>query len=130
MDRALCSCMGFVEQYATHIRQVCLEVSSLFPLLERTFFLSTSPRGLGIEHFVSQFAMRRHSWDLHVTSSCHRVKVYSINKTRPATRARMALMEKHGIMSFEPLTRPLEFALESENDYLEKMRKNPREPKN
>lgn len=75
-------------------------------------------------------AMRRHSWDLHVTSSCHRIKVYSINKTRPATRARMALMEEHGIMSFEPLTRPLEFALESEKDYLEKMRKNPREPKN
>lgn len=69
------------------------------------------------------------SWDLHVTSSCHCIKIYSINKTRPATRARMALMEAHGVMSFEPLTLPLEFGLESEEEYLEKMRRNPREPK-
>ncbi|EIM86497.1 molybdopterin binding oxidoreductase [Stereum hirsutum FP-91666 SS1] len=69
------------------------------------------------------------NWDLHVTSSCHRIKIYSINKTRPATRARMALMEAHGVTSFEPLTLPLEFGLESEEEYLEKMRRNPREPK-
>ena len=29
-------------------------------------------------------------------------------------------MEAHGITSFEPLTMPLEFALESEEEYLQK----------
>ena len=69
-----------------------------------------------------------YSWDLHVTSSSHRIKIYSINTSRPETRKRLALMRQHGIESFEPLSRPLEFALEDEKDYLERVRKYPREP--
>lgn len=70
----------------------------------------------------------RRSWDLHVTSSAHRIKVYSINTTRPATRARIALMKEHGIESFEPLSRPMPFALEDEEEYLKVVRAHPREP--
>ncbi|KAF7299801.1 Sulfite oxidase mitochondrial [Mycena chlorophos] len=29
------------------------------------------------------------NWDLHVTSSCHRIKIYSVNKSRPATVRRL-----------------------------------------
>ncbi len=36
------------------------------------------------------------NWDLHVTSSCHRIKVYSINKTRVETRKRLELFKKNG----------------------------------
>ncbi|KAF4307339.1 hypothetical protein GTA08_BOTSDO05378 [Botryosphaeria dothidea] len=56
------------------------------------------------------------NWDLHVTSSCHRIKIYSVNKTRPATAKRLKLLEEKGI-PFTPLTRPLELDLESEEDY-------------
>lgn len=37
------------------------------------------------------------SWDLHVTSSSHRIKIYSINTSRAETRRRMALMRQHGV---------------------------------
>lgn len=70
-----------------------------------------------------------YSWDLHVTSSCHRIKIYSVNKTKPATAARLAEIEAKGV-SFNPLTMPLEWSLESEEDYLKNMRKHPREPLN
>ncbi|KAL8829865.1 MAG: hypothetical protein Q9170_005988 [Blastenia crenularia] len=62
------------------------------------------------------------NWDLHVTSSCHRIKVFSVNKTKPQTAARLAEMEKRGI-PFLPITKPLEFELESEEHYEEEMRK-------
>ncbi|KZV60509.1 molybdopterin binding oxidoreductase [Peniophora sp. CONT] len=68
------------------------------------------------------------NWDLHVTSSAHRLKVYSINTSRAATRARIARMKEHGIESFEPLSRPLPFALEDEGEYLQAVRSHPREP--
>ncbi|CAK5270646.1 unnamed protein product [Mycena citricolor] len=67
------------------------------------------------------------NWDLHVTSSCHRIKIYSVNRTRPATRARLAELEARG-ESLTPLTRPLEFTLEKTEDYLAAVRKYPREP--
>ena len=62
-----------------------------------------------------------------MTSSCHRIKIYSVNKTRPATAARLAEIEKHG-GSFEPLTRPLSFSLEGTDEYLATYAKRPREP--
>ncbi|KAI9058569.1 sulfite oxidase mitochondrial precursor [Trametes sanguinea] len=69
------------------------------------------------------------NWDLHVTSSCHRIKVYSVNTSRPATAQRLAEMAAKGV-TFDPLTRPLPWSLESEQEYLEAVRKHPREPLN
>jgi sulfite oxidase len=48
------------------------------------------------------------NWGLHVTSSAHRVKVYSVNKNKERTRARLEEFEKRGI-SFVPITLPTEF---------------------
>ncbi|KAI0043950.1 molybdopterin binding oxidoreductase [Auriscalpium vulgare] len=70
------------------------------------------------------------NWDLHVTSSAHRLKIYSINMSRPATRERLELIKKHGGTGFTPLSQPLEFTLEEEETYLAAVRKHPREPKN
>lgn len=56
------------------------------------------------------------NWGLHVTSSCHRIKVYSVNKSKPATVRRLADFEKNGT-PFHPLTRPTEFPTQSEEDY-------------
>ncbi|KAL9059374.1 MAG: hypothetical protein Q9162_001243 [Coniocarpon cinnabarinum] len=47
------------------------------------------------------------NWDLHVTHSCHRIKLFSINKSREKTRRRLEAMEKAG-EPLEPLTKPLE----------------------
>nr|VWO97878.1 SH3 domain-containing protein [Ganoderma boninense] len=69
------------------------------------------------------------NWDLHVTSSCHRVKLYSVNKSKPETAKRLAEIEEKG-ETFEPLTRPLDWELEGKEEYLERMRKYPREPLN
>jgi len=69
------------------------------------------------------------NWDLHVTSSCHRIKLYSVNKTRPATAKRLQELHERG-ETFEPLTRPLEFSLEDEGEYLTATKKQPREPLN
>ncbi|KAI5793191.1 Oxidoreductase, molybdopterin-binding domain-containing protein [Geopyxis carbonaria] len=52
------------------------------------------------------------NWDLHVTSSAHRVKVYSVNTSRELTRRRLKVLEERG-EKLEPVTRPLEFELES-----------------
>ncbi|THW92309.1 molybdopterin binding oxidoreductase [Aureobasidium pullulans] len=62
------------------------------------------------------------NWDLHVTSSCHRVKIYSINKSRPLTAARLKLLEEKGV-PIVPITHPMEFDLQSEEDYMEEMKK-------
>ncbi|KAF2794327.1 molybdopterin binding oxidoreductase [Melanomma pulvis-pyrius CBS 109.77] len=68
------------------------------------------------------------NWDLHVTSSCHRIKIYSINRTRPMTAKRLNLLEEKG-MSLFPLTRPLEMELESKEEYLAEMhRRQGRDP--
>jgi len=56
------------------------------------------------------------NWGLHVTSSCHRVKIYSVNKTKEATRKRLQEFEERG-QSFAPITRPTEFPTQSEEDY-------------
>ncbi|CAI6331907.1 unnamed protein product [Periconia digitata] len=62
------------------------------------------------------------NWDLHVTSSCHRVKIYSVNRTKPATARRLKQLEERG-QSMVPITQPPEFDLETEEEYLEIMRK-------
>ncbi|KAK8068796.1 molybdopterin binding oxidoreductase [Apiospora phragmitis] len=56
------------------------------------------------------------NWDLHVTSSCHRVKIYSMNRSKPLTAQRLKLLEEKG-MSMLPITRPLEIDLESDEHY-------------
>ncbi|KAF8895573.1 sulfite oxidase mitochondrial precursor [Infundibulicybe gibba] len=60
--------------------------------------------------------------------SAWKIKVYSVNKSRPATADRLRELERRGV-DFNPITRPLEFALESEQDYAAAMKKHPREPK-
>ncbi len=70
-----------------------------------------------------------YSWDLHVTSSCHRIKLYSVNRSKPDTAKRLAELEEKG-ETFEPLTRPIEWDLEEKEEYLARMRKYPREPLN
>jgi sulfite oxidase len=60
------------------------------------------------------------NWDLHVTSSCHRIKVYSINKTRPRTAAKLKKFEDLGV-PFLPITRPGEMEQEDEETYLHEM---------
>ena len=50
------------------------------------------------------------NWGLHVTSSCHKVKIYSVNTSRPETRKRLEQFEKAG-ESFVPITRPTEFKM-------------------
>lgn len=61
------------------------------------------------------------NWGLHVTSSCHRVKVYSVNRSKPDTAARLKVMEEKGI-PLNPITRPLEIDLETEEQYEEVMK--------
>jgi len=52
----------------------------------------------------------------------HRVKIYSINKSRPLTAARLKLLEEKGV-PIVPITHPMEFDLQSEEDYMEEMKK-------
>lgn len=68
------------------------------------------------------------NWDLHVTSSCHRVKVFSVNRSRPATAKRLRLLDKKGV-SLLPLTKPLEIDLEEDEEYeTEMQRRGGRDP--
>jgi len=60
------------------------------------------------------------NWDLHVTSSCHRIKIYSINRTRPLTAKKLKLFEEKGV-PFLPITRPAEWDLEGDEEYEEQM---------
>lgn len=56
------------------------------------------------------------NWGLHVTSSCHRVKIFSVNKSREITRQRLEDFEQHG-ESFMPITRPVTFKTQSDESY-------------
>lgn len=68
------------------------------------------------------------NWDLHVTSSCHRIKVFSVNKSHPATAKRMAQLEQKGI-DFLPITKPLPVDLEEDDEYeTEMQRRHGRDP--
>lgn len=97
-------------QHGADLRSVCLEVSIVMMLA------------------LHCAKSDRFSWDLHVTSSCHRIKIYSMNRTRPATRERLEAYAARG-ESVLPITRPVEWSLEDMNDFVERMRKNPREPR-
>lgn len=76
-----------------------------------------------------------HSWELtslpcSVTSSAHRVPIYSVNRSLPETAARLRLLENAG-QSFKPITFPVEVQVQSEEEYLAAMaRRGPREPSN
>ncbi|KAJ9142947.1 Nitrate reductase 1 [Pleurostoma richardsiae] len=61
------------------------------------------------------------NWDLHVTSSCHRIKVYSINSSKPVTAERLKKYNANG-WSMLPITKPLESDLESDEHYEEMMK--------
>jgi len=69
------------------------------------------------------------NWDLHVTSSAHRIKLYSVNTSKPATAARLLKLAQQG-ESIDPLTKPTQFILEDHEEYLAKARQFPREPLN
>jgi sulfite oxidase len=58
------------------------------------------------------------NWGLHVTSSAHRINVYSINATRPRTIEKMKMFEKTG-SPYAPITWPEEFQWQSDEEYKE-----------
>lgn len=62
------------------------------------------------------------NWDLHVTSSCHRIKVYSINRSKPETAKRLKELEEKNIPLL-PITHPMRIDLETEERYQDEMRK-------
>jgi sulfite oxidase len=82
---------------------------------------------LALTCFLPSYYSQLFSWDLHVTSSCHRIKIYSVNKAKPATAKRLKELANYG-ESFEPLTKPIEFSLEPLESYLAIAAKYPREP--
>lgn len=51
-----------------------------------------------------------------MTSSCHRIKVFSINKSKPKTAARLKKFEEAGV-PFLPITQPGEWDLEEDDTY-------------
>ena len=48
------------------------------------------------------------NWGLHVTSSAHRIRIYSVNKSKPETARRLEEFKKRG-QGLTPITRPTEF---------------------
>jgi len=56
------------------------------------------------------------NWGLHVTSSAHRVKVYSINKTRERTKKRLERYEQLGI-PLAPLTQYQAVSTQTPEEY-------------
>ncbi|KAI0799857.1 sulfite oxidase mitochondrial precursor [Irpex lacteus] len=68
------------------------------------------------------------NWDLHVTSSAHRIKIYSVNRTKPLTARRLKQLEENG-QGFLPLSQPLEFSVQPFEEYEAAYQKDPREPK-
>ncbi|GHJ83794.1 hypothetical protein NliqN6_0196 [Naganishia liquefaciens] len=68
------------------------------------------------------------NWTLHVTSSAHRVPIYSVNRSLSETAARLRLLEGVG-QSIEPITFPIEVPVQSEEEYRAALaKKGPREP--
>lgn len=58
------------------------------------------------------------NWGLHVTSSAHRIKVYSINKTRPRTMEKLKAFEEND-SPLAPITWPEEFSTQGPEEYKE-----------
>ncbi|KAK6206645.1 hypothetical protein LQW54_007597 [Pestalotiopsis sp. IQ-011] len=63
------------------------------------------------------------NWGLHVTSSCHRISIYSVNKSKPLTRRRLEEFERAGI-PFGPITVPIPFPSQTWDDYDDFWKKN------
>ncbi|OBT53064.1 hypothetical protein VE04_07831 [Pseudogymnoascus sp. 24MN13] len=63
------------------------------------------------------------NWGLHVTSSAHRISVYSVNESRALTKQRLAKFEETG-SPLAPLTWPEEFPTQSLEDYKKYWREN------
>lgn len=63
------------------------------------------------------------NWGLHVTSSCHRISVYSVNKKHPKTAARLKEMEEKNV-PLAPLTVPLAIPSQTSDDYEKFWREN------
>ena len=103
--------LGFILQYPANLRPVRMEVSTPSSLLEKQHLIQPS----------------MFSWDLHVTSSCHRIKIYSVNTSRPETARRLKMLEEHGA-DITNLSQPFELALESEEEYEQAYHQHPREP--
>jgi sulfite oxidase len=57
------------------------------------------------------------NWGLHVTSSAHRIKVYSINKTRARTQEKLKMFEDNPDTPLAPLTWPEDFPTQSAEEY-------------
>lgn len=58
----------------------------------------------------------------HADAFDSRIKLYSVNTTKPETARRLKQLEEHGA-SINPITRPVPFDLETDEEYLEEMRK-------
>ncbi|KAK5111949.1 hypothetical protein LTR85_011696 [Meristemomyces frigidus] len=56
------------------------------------------------------------NWGLHVTSSAHRISIYSVNKSHEITRKRLQEFDDRGV-PFGPLTVPTEWQIQSWDDY-------------
>lgn len=61
------------------------------------------------------------NWGLHVTSSAHRISIYSINKNRPLTKQRLEMFERVGkdTSPLAPLTWPESFITQTWDEYKE-----------
>jgi sulfite oxidase len=57
------------------------------------------------------------NWGLHVTSSAHRIKVYSINKSRARTQEKLKMFEDNPDTPLAPLTWPEDFPTQSAEEY-------------
>ena len=89
--------------------------------------MEVSPSLLVAALIMSDYLTVLTSWDLHVTSSCHRIKIYSVNRSKEATAKRLKYLEEHG-ESILQLTKPAELPLEDMNDFMKITRTYPREP--
>ncbi|KAH8108637.1 hypothetical protein DFH11DRAFT_1731780 [Phellopilus nigrolimitatus] len=58
----------------------------------------------------------RRSWNLHATSSCYRIKLYSVNHMRTQTAARLQLLAAHSASILDP-SKPFEATLDDEKAY-------------
>lgn len=57
-----------------------------------------------------------------MTSSCHRIKIYSINRSKPLTAKRLKMLEEKNTPII-PITHPMEFDLETQEEYDKEMEK-------
>jgi hypothetical protein len=108
---------------ATNLRAIRMELGSarhfLLPVRSLTLTLHTKspPYPLAPHPFNSP----RQSYN-HLLTTNSRIKLYSVNTTKPASAKRLQMYKDAGV-DFLPLTRPAPFDLETEEEYLEEMRK-------